>query len=337
VTRGPTPDLSISIVSLGHVDLARQCLASIETHTDPSLVYEVHVVALNCEPASLDELRSDHPDLVLHQETGVRGYSQNNNVALRAARGRYVVILNDDTILSDDVFGKLVRFLERHRDVAAACPVLRNPDGTLQVGIRGRLTPLAFLAQQLKVDRLLPVAWAVRLGAFDRPWLPDGDGGPVDIEAGTGACFVARRDALEAIGFLDEEFFLGPDDVDWTTRLRRQVGRVVLLSDVSLTHLGGVTMAPRYHAVLPTVYAGCYTFFRRYYGPGAEWVMRFVLGFAWSALLAAWWSAVWVLTRSTYARTLMRARGNCARFAFSGDSSARIFARLVAGNPASAS
>lgn len=322
------PDLSVSIVSLRSVDLARQCLASIAAHTT-SVAYEVHLVAVNCDPSSLDDLRRDHPLLVVHQVSGVRGYSQNSNVALRAARSRYVVILNDDTVLSDDAFGKVVRFLDRHPDVAAVCPVLRNPDGTLQVGIRGRLTPAAFVAQQLKVDRLLPRRWAVRLGAFDRPWLPEQDGGPVDIEAGTGACFVARRDALEAIGFLDEEFFLGPDDVDWTMRLRRQVGRVVLLRDVSITHLGGATMAARYHAVLPTVYAGCYTFFRRYYGWGAEWLIRVVLGFAWSALLTVGWSAVWGLSRSPYARIMMRARWGCVRFALVRRSSPQVFAELT--------
>ncbi len=322
------PDLSISIVSLNRPDLVRQCLRSIVLWTR-GVRYEVHLVAHDYDAGALREIEQLHPRLVVHPVTGIRGFSENNNLALRAARGRYLGILNDDTILSSDVFAELVRFLDLHADVAAACPVLRHPSGELQVGVRGRLTLWSLMVQQLKLDRLVPAAWAMRLGAMDRPWLPPEAGTALDIEAGSGACFVARREAFEQIGFLDEAYFLGPDDVDWTQRLRRRVGRVVLLPQVSLTHLGGATLGRQYRAVLPTVYAGYYTFLRRYSGPVAEWVARAALGFAWSAALALGWGVVWLISRADRARVIMRARWACVRLAFSPQSSSAIFARLV--------
>jgi len=321
-------DLAISIVSLNRPDLVEQCLASIEA-VPASVAYEVHLVAHNFDPAALDELSKRHPSVIIHPVAGIRGYSQNNNVALRAARSRNVAILNDDTILHDDLFGRLNHFLDRNPDIAAVCPVLRNSDGSLQVGFRGRFTPLAFIAQQLRVDRLVPVRWAVGMGAFDRPWLPEGNGAPVDIEAGTGACFVAKREMLEAIGFLDEDYFLGPDDIDWTVRLRRR-GRVVLLPDASLTHLGGATLSQTYHAVLPTIYAGCYTFFHRHYGRTAEWVIRVAVGCVWSSVLSAAWAITSLVVNSRRAQTMKRARWNCVRFAFSSAPSRDVFARLIA-------
>ncbi len=322
------PDLSISIVSFNRGDLVTQCLSSVRAHTR-SVTYEVHLVAHEYDPAALEALKSSHAGIVVHRVSGIRGYSQNNNVALRAARGRYVAILNDDTVFQSDVFGQLVGFLERDPSVVAACPVLRNQDGSLQKGLRGRLTPWGVLLHELKLDRLVPPARAAQLGTFDCTWLPADVGEAVDIEAGTGACFVARREALEAIGFLDEVFFLGPDDVDWTQRLRRQVGRVVILPHVSLTHLGGATLGPRYRTALPTVYAGCYTFLRRYYGRAAEWLVRLIVGFVWSGLLTVAWYAVWLLSGSGWARTVSRARWSCVRFAFSGLSSSEIFAWLL--------
>jgi GT2 family glycosyltransferase len=322
------PALSISMVSLNRPDLVEQCLNAIEA-TTTSVAYEVHVVAHNFEAVALEKLRQRHPSITLHRVEGIRGYSQNNNVALRVARGRYVAILNDDTVVRDDVFGKLTDFLDRNRDIAGVCPVLRNANGSLQMGIRGRFTPLAFIAQQLRVDRLIPIRWAVRLGAFDRPWLQDDERTPVDIEAGTGACFVARRDALEAIGLLDEDYFLGPDDIDWTVRLKR-IGRVVLLPDASIVHFGGSTLGGRYRAVLPTVYAGCYTFFRRYHGRMAEWTVRLVVGCAWSFLLSGVWAISSLVSASPRARTMTGARWNCVRFAFSALSSRDVFARLTA-------
>jgi len=324
----PRPDLSISIVSLNRPDLVRQCLGSIEASTR-RVSYEVHLVAHDWDPVALREIKRGHPQLVVHPVSGIRGFSENNNVALRVARGRYVAILNDDTILSSDVFGELVRFLDAHPVVAAACPVLRHPGGSLQVGVRGRLTLWSLLVQQVKFDRLVPVAWAMRLGAWDRPWLPPDAGEALDTEAGSGACFVARREALEQIGFLDEAYFLGPDDVDWTQRLRRRVGRVVVVPGVSLTHLGGATLGGMYRAVLPTLYAGCYTFLRRHQGPVAEWGARVALGLAWSAVLSVGWGAIWLLSRAERARMLMHARWQCVRFACSGLPSPEVFARLA--------
>src|SRR5438132_2820014 len=109
---GAVPDLSVSIVSLDRPDLVRACLASLATHTR-SLTYDIHLVAHNwSDPAALRDLEAQYPNLVVHPVGGIRGYSQNNNVALRAARGRYVAILNDDTLFAGDVLGCLVRVLE---------------------------------------------------------------------------------------------------------------------------------------------------------------------------------------------------------------------------------
>ncbi len=320
------PDLSISIVNGNQPGLLEQCLRSIVTHTT-SISYEIHLVAHNYDPVTLEDLERRWPGLVVHRVRGISGYSQNHNVALRSARGRHAAILNDDTVLGGDLFGEMVRFLDGHPELAGACPALRNADGSLQMGVRGRFTPFSFLAEQLKVDRLVPASLAARLGVFDRPRLPE-DGRPVEIEAGTGACFVVRRSALEAIGFLDEDYFFGPDDIDWTTRLRRTVGPVMLLPGLSLTHLGGTTTGPIYYAMLPTVYAGCYTFFRRYYGAGAEWMVRTVLGCGWSALLAAAWALAAAFTHTPRAHTTAKARWNCVRFAFSPLRSPEVFARL---------
>jgi hypothetical protein len=315
------------MVSLNRADLVRQCLRSIERFTI-SISYDVHLVALNYDEGSLSQLLREYPKVRLHRVNGVRGYSQNHNVALRAARGRYVVILNDDTVLLDDLFGQIVHAMDADPDVVGACPVLRNPDGSLQMGVRGRFTPLAFLAEQLRVDRLLPRSWAIRLGAFDRPWLPRDAHDPIEIETGTGACFVARRETLAAIGFLDERYFLAPDDIDWSVRLRR-LGRLLLFPKSSLTHYASTTLRPSHNAVVPTVYAGCYTFFRRHHGRISAWMVRVILGFVWSAFLCAAWIIVSLVTRSTRAGIMRRARWNCVRFAFSSASSTEIFARLV--------
>src|SRR5689334_22167973 len=104
----PGPSLSISIVSLNRPDLVEQCVAAIESATN-SVTYEIHVVAHNFESGALDRLRKRHPSIILHPVQGIRGYSQNNNLALKVARGRYVAILNDDTVVRDDLFGRLVQ------------------------------------------------------------------------------------------------------------------------------------------------------------------------------------------------------------------------------------
>lgn len=315
------------MVSLNRPDLVLQCLTSVEAHTC-AITYEVHLVAHAFEPDAIRVLRDRWPQMVVHEVSGIRGYSENNNVALRAAKGRYVAILNDDTVVESDVFGGLVEFLDQHQEVAAACPVLRNVDGTVQLGVRGRHTPLAFVTGQLKIDRLLPRRWVDAVGLVDRAWAPSPEEGPVDLLAGTGACFVARREAIEAIGYLDEAYFLGPDDIDWSFRLRREVGRIVLLPSLSITHLRGTTLSARYHAVLAAEYAGTYTLLRRHFGRGWEWAVRVSMGFLWSGLLAPAWCLIWLISGSARARMMMRARLACVRFAWSRRTSSDVFRRL---------
>jgi GT2 family glycosyltransferase len=314
------------MVSLNRPDLVIQCLASVEEFTR-SVSYEIHLVALNYDDRALAPILERFPRLVAHRVTGPSGYSQNNNIALKAAKGRYAVILNDDTVLTDDLFGQIVRVLDNEPDVVAACPVLRNPDGSIQMAVRGRFTPLSFMVEQLRLDRVIPRKWAIRLGAFDRTWLPEDARGPIDIQTGTGACFVVRKSALERIGFLDEEYFLSPDDIDWSVRLGR-IGRLVLLPQASLTHYASTTLKRSYVAVVPTVYAGCYTFMRRHYGRLSEWTVRFVLGLVWSAFLSAAWTVISVMGHSQRARIMRRARWNCVRFAFSLASSSDVFKKL---------
>ena len=329
-TKGETqlpPDLSVSIVSLRRPDLVAQCLRSIRSFTN-SISYEVHLVAHSYENDLLDKLRNEFSDVVIHRVDGISGYSRSNNVALKAARGRYVVILNDDTVLVSDLFGDMVRLLDENPDIVGACPVLRNPDGSLQMAIRGKFTPLAFLAEQLRLDRLLPKTWAIRLGAFDRPWLPQNIRDPIDVETGTGACFVARRSTLESIGYLDETYFLAPDDIDWSTRLRQR-GRVVLVPTISLIHFASTTLKRSYFAVVPAVYTGCYVFFRRYYGRAWEWTLRVLLGCCWSLFLSLAWTAISWINGSPRATIMRRTRWNCVRFAFSNATSTEVFRRLA--------
>ena len=126
------PLVSIVIVCMNRMDNLYPCLEGLRAHT--SVPYECFVVAYRFSPENLAKAQTDFPWVSWVVSDELRGFSENNNLALRQARGRYCFVLNDDTEMSQDVIGALVRDFERlPQDAAIVSPRLLNADGSLQL------------------------------------------------------------------------------------------------------------------------------------------------------------------------------------------------------------
>ena len=100
-------EVSVIIVSMNNYEVLSRCLDSIRTHTSTS--YEVFVVAYLFSPENLQHLRQNYPWAQINESNEIRGFSANNNLALRKATGKYCFVLNDDTKIESDEFGGDVR------------------------------------------------------------------------------------------------------------------------------------------------------------------------------------------------------------------------------------
>jgi GT2 family glycosyltransferase len=220
------PDLSIIVVAYNGAALLRSTLESVLTQTR-DITYEIVVVDNASPERDIEQLATNFPDVRFIFGQQNHGYAAANNIGLAASSGRYVALLNPDTVLQDTVFATLVRWLDAHPDVGAVGPHLRQPDGAPQPYSYGA-TPTPWY--------LLRRVWAHLRDGYLHTWQGDT---PQDVDWVAGTCLVARRVALEQIGGLDERFFLYFEDVDLGMRLRRAGWRIVFLPTASITHIGG--------------------------------------------------------------------------------------------------
>jgi len=225
-------DLSIIIVSFNARELLHQCLESL-AKVDLGAPYEILVVDNGSDDGSAEMVRSQFPEVALIHNQANSGYARANNQALAVARGRYLLLLNSDTIVEGEAIRALLAFTEAHPNAAAAGPTILNLDGTLQS--KGRPPSSVLLMIFGVAARVLPSK--LRRGIAPNLYWNEDD----VVRAGwlSGACLLLRRAAVQAIGGLCEELIFYGEDTEWCFRARRAGFEVWYFGRTAVRHLGG--------------------------------------------------------------------------------------------------
>jgi N-acetylglucosaminyl-diphospho-decaprenol L-rhamnosyltransferase len=265
------PDLSVIIVNWNVRDLLRRCLHSILANL-PACQLEIIVVDNGSTDGSPEMVRTEFPQVHLMANPDNRGFTAANNQGLAVARGRYVLLLNPDTEVVGDALETLVAFADAHPDVGVVGPQLLNPDGTVQSSRRRFPTLATALLESTWLQPYAPRRLLARYYVLDRP-----DDEVQDVDWVTGAALMARREAVEQVGPLDEGFFMYSEELDWCRRFRAAGWRVVYLPTARVIHHEGKSS----EQVLPARHIHFQTskirYFRKYHGPAAAEVLRLVL------------------------------------------------------------
>jgi len=213
-------DVSIIIPVFNKVELTRQCLISLAEVTD-NINYEVIVVDNASTDGTQSLLATLGGDLQIIRNTENLGFAKGCNQGARAARGRYLVFLNNDTIPKKDWLNSLVDEVAAHPDVAVVGSKLLYSDGTIQhAGVAFSRTFLGPYHIYQKVSGDAPMVNRRR-----------------ELQAVTAACMLVRREAFESVGEFDEGFQNGFEDVDLCLKIREQGGRIVYQPNSVLFHL----------------------------------------------------------------------------------------------------
>lgn len=182
-------------------------------------------------------LEQKFPQVHLIQNQTNLGYTIPMNQALRKARGRYLLQLNPDTVILPQSFDRLVAFMESHPEVGICGPKVLNRDGTIQRSCRrGEPTPWAVVTYFLGLSDLFPKSKL--FGQYQMNYIDDDQ---VQSVAGvSGSCMLMRRELIEQIGYLDENFFAYQEDADFCYRAREAGWLVIYYPDSQIIHYGGL-------------------------------------------------------------------------------------------------
>lgn len=262
--------VSVVIVNYNHGKLLEDCLHSLNTSAE-GIPYEAIVVDNKSRDGSADSVASKFPNVQVIRNSRNLGFARAVNQALHTTNGRHVLVLNPDVVVKPFAITRMVNFLEENPDAGVVGCKLFYPDGNLQWSCRTFYTPLTILFRRSFLGKLFPNNPVSR-----KHLMVDWDHNDIrQVDWVMGACMLVRKQALEKVGPLDENFFLYFEDVDWCYRMKQHGYKVYYYPYAEMIHYhhrrsAGPELTPeKIHHVRSMLY-----YYKKHFL--SEWRNRFV-------------------------------------------------------------
>lgn len=238
------PEVSVVIVCMNRPDILFPCLDSLRDGNEEHIL-ETMVVAYNFSARNMEGLSEKYPWVTIVPSDGVRGFSENNNLALKHVKGRYCFILNDDTIVPPHTIGRLVQDLQSlPEEAAAVSPAIYFADGRLQTCGRTPWTPWRYFKHYLHL--------------VDEGTSPSSMFQTYTLN---GACFLIKTEAFKKAGWFDERYFFTPEDIALGHKLNDMGYTVWADASASITHYAGGSVSAMEQAIKPARVRGSMIFY----------------------------------------------------------------------------
>ena len=229
-------DVSIVIVNWNTCQITCDCLKSVYRQTG-NINFEVIVVDNASTDGSVDVVKVQFPQVILIENNENHGFAAANNQGITRAKGRYVLLLNSDTVVLDNAIAKIVSFADNKPDAAVVgCRVL-NPNGTLQHTCSMFPSVLNMLLSSTYLYKLFPKSKL--FGRERMSWWDRTDVREVDVA--TGSFMLVRHEAIEQVGMMDEQFFMYAEETDWCYRFKQTGWKILFTPTAEIIHLGGAS------------------------------------------------------------------------------------------------
>ncbi|MDY7108507.1 MAG: glycosyltransferase family 2 protein [Planctomycetota bacterium] len=282
----PVPDLSIIIVNWNARDLLRDCLDSIEANRG-ALGLELIVVDNASTDGSAAMIAREFPSVHLIANGRNAGFAAANNQGLRAARGRFLLLLNPDTVVLDDALTRALRRAEADPTIGIlGCQARTAPEVIQRTCFRfpSPLTTLLWVSGlSSRFPRAPLLGWAT-YGPWDRR-------SEREVDVVSGMFMLVRREALEEVGLMDEAFFLYAEEADWCRRFRDAGRRCVLTPEACILHVHGGGNSTEQIGAHADVHKQQGTLqYHRKHRSFAAWLTTKMLFAVSSVLRTLWWS-----------------------------------------------
>ncbi len=246
--------LSFIIVNWNTCGLLLECLDSIHS-TVTGYQYEIYVIDNGSEDGSAEKVKKRFGgEINLIENSENSGFARANNQALRRAGGKYIVLLNSDTVLMENTIRSIVSFLEKNPSAAMAGPCMKSGDGKIQNSYDNFPSLLTELFNKSILRLFLPNRFAGKTSKASQPF---------EVDSLIGACIVVRSEAIKDVGLFDEDYFFFLEETDWCLRMRKAGWKIFHHPVAELVHLQGQSKKLRPSLAWIEYYRSLYLFFKK--------------------------------------------------------------------------
>ncbi|OGC04112.1 hypothetical protein A2276_05810 [candidate division WOR-1 bacterium RIFOXYA12_FULL_43_27] len=259
--------LSICLINHNSQELTTNCLRSIYDKTK-LLSFEIILVDNNSTDGSRESIKKAFSQVKIIANKQNKGFAYANNQAIRMAVGKYVILLNNDTILKNDALDKMVAFMEANPKVGALTCKLYDADGkTIQRNCRTFPTPWGTMFGRASLlTKLFP----------NNPWssknlLSNWNYDSIrEIDWASGAALMVRKSVIDQVGMLDDKnFFIYWEDTDWCKRIHDAGWKICFIPEAEIIHFTGKGGGKRglflSNLMIYQMHKSAYNYFRKHY------------------------------------------------------------------------
>jgi GT2 family glycosyltransferase len=255
-------DLSIIVVNYNTCQTTINAIRSISDSNMDRSAYEVILIDNNSTDNSVETIIKLFPHMKIIANHANLGFSKANNQGIRIAQGRYILLLNSDTLLEPDTLEIMIRFMDEHPNAGASGCRLVLPDGSLDKTCkRGFPTPSAAFYYLSGISMRFPNN--PRFNQYQLGHLSEHEHHQVDSLVG--AFMLVRRSTIEQIGLLDEEYFMYGEDIDWCYRMKEAGWEIHYYPATTIVHLKGASSRRKPVKIIYEFYRAMYLFHHKHY------------------------------------------------------------------------
>ncbi|PUA39884.1 glycosyl transferase family 2 [Paenibacillus elgii] len=266
-------DLSIIILNYNTRELTLNCLKSIYL-SETTYTYEVILIDNNSRDNSVEAIREAFPSVHLICNDVNVGYSKANNQGMRVAKGRYVLLLNSDTVIQSDTLHTMIQFMDQHENIGAAGCKVVLPDGALDKACRrGFPTPSASFYYAFGFSKLFPDN--PKFNQYQLTHLDQNKDYPVDCLVG--AFMMVRKEAIDQVGMLDEQFFMYGEDIDWCYRIKQGGWNIYYYPYTQIIHYKGASSRRKPFKIIYEFHRAMYLFHQKHYRMNYSFLVNFLV------------------------------------------------------------
>lgn len=260
-------DLSVVIVNYNVRYYLEQCLHSVRAASE-GLNIEIFVVDNHSTDDSQTMLRENFPEVQLIENKENVGFSRANNQAIRVAKGRYVLLLNPDTIVAEDTFRKCISFMDSHFDCGGLGVKMIDGKGNfLPESKRGLPTPEVSFYKIFGLSTLFPKS--KKFGKYHLKYLNKDQINEVEVLAG--AFMMLRRETLDKVGLLDEDFFMYGEDIDLSYRITQGGYKNYYFPETCIVHYKGESTKKSSVNYVMVFYKAMAIFAKKHFQQNLKW------------------------------------------------------------------